>query len=403
MAATHKAINLGQGFPNFQPEAFVADHAAAVCKDENPLCHQYARAPGHPDLVAQITRRYTTLLDRPVGPEHVQVTNGTTQALNVAFLALVDPGDEVVLFEPFFDLYPHDVTLAGGTCKFVSLMPHGTTANEWKLDIDALRKACVRGKTKMIVLNTPMNVPGKVWSVEEMKEIAAVAEETDCLVISDEVYDRLVYPDAGQAHVSFASLPGMWERTITMASCGKTFTVTGWKIGWTVAPPAITLALGKVAAHQTFSVATPLQIAAARAYADAETNGYYGRLADSYLRRRDALCAVLKDVGLPPLVPQGSFFVLADISNVDPAHYLGAGGDGDDATAQQDVGKDWRFCRWLTREIGVCAIPTTAFVRPESRPMYDRYARFAFCKTEDEIKVAGERLKKLRDFMIPEA
>lgn len=391
LAIEHGAVNLGQGFPSFAPDAFIREEAAAVVGAAEPMNNQYCRSQGHMELVKTLQTRYSALLNRTITPSEIEITNGTTNALNLAFQATLDQGDEVIVIEPYFDVYGFDIEMAAGTVKYVSLKPpaDSSRANDWVLDFDELRAAVTPGKTKGILFNTPQNVPGKVWSRAEMEQIAAVAKEHNLLVYSDEVYDRLVYD--GCEHVSIATLPGMWERTIIMASCGKTLAATGWKIGWVVAHPELTSAVHQAQTLTSFSVCTPLQIAAARCLEKAAGNGYYDELPARYVARRSQLCDALTAAGIPPVVPQGSFFVLADISNIDESAYV-------DPAATDDVARDWHFCRWMTKHIGVTAIPTTAFCRRESRPLYDRYVRFAFCKTDTQISEAGARLMKLQNY-----
>ena len=390
LAIEHGAVNLGQGFPTFAPDEFVKQEAAKAVLADDPMSNQYCRSQGHPELVKHLQKRYSQLIGRDISMAEIEVTNGTTQALNLAFLATINEGDEMIVIEPYFDIYGYGVEMAHGTVKYVSLKPHGTTANDWALDMDELRAAITPGKTKGLLFNTPQNAPGKVWSEPEMEQIAAIAKEHNLIVYADEVYDRLVFD--GCTHKSIASLPGMYERTITMASCGKTLSTTGWKIGWVVAPPEICQAVHNAQTLETFSVCTPLQIAAARCLEQASTNGYFEELPARYLARREQLCAMLNGVGMTPVVPQGSFFVLADISSIDESLYVDTG-------CGEDIGKDWHFCRWMTKEIGVTAIPTTAFCRKESRPIYERYVRFAFCKTEAQIGEATKRFEKLKQLV----
>jgi aspartate/methionine/tyrosine aminotransferase len=393
LAVKHNAINLGQGFPSFAPEQFITDNAVAALQSPDPLHQQYCRGLGHMELVGGVQKRYSALLGRAVAENEVQVTNGCTQGLNIAVNALVNKGDEVIVMEPFFDVYTNDVWLSDGELKFVQLTPGGTTANEWTLDMAALRAAVTPGKTKVIMLNTPQNIPGKVWSRAELAGVAAVAQEFDLFVIADEVYDRLTFD--GCEHTSIASLPGMWERTVTLSSASKTLTATGWKVGWMVAPAEIIAAAAKIQSSATFCVCTPLQLAVGKSLLEAERNGYYERLTASYLGRRELLGNVLTDAGLAPVQPQGSFFIMADISALSPEVYVPASPDaGDEA-----LGLDWHFCRWLTTEVGVNAIPTTAFCQPASRPIYEKYARFAFCKAEDQIVEAGKRLKAIKKLL----
>jgi kynurenine--oxoglutarate transaminase/cysteine-S-conjugate beta-lyase/glutamine--phenylpyruvate transaminase len=388
LALEHKAVNLGQGFPTFAPDEFVKQETAKVVLADEALNHQYCRSQGHLELVKWLQKRYGALLNRDISLAEIEVTNGTTQALNAAFQALIDPEDEVIVIEPYFDIYGFDIEMAAGVVKYVSLRPGGTTANEWTLDMDELH-AAVGPKTKGILFNTPQNVPGKVWSRAEIEQIADFAKQHNLIVFSDEVYDRLVYD--GCKHESIASLPGMYERTVIMASCGKTLSTTGWKIGWVVGPKDMLTAVHNAQTLQSFSVCTPLQIAAARSLELASTNGYFDELPQRYLARRTQLCDALTTAGLPPVVPQGSFFILADISNIDESVYV------DKGTTEQ-LGLDWHFCRWMTKHIGVTAIPTTAFCRESSWPLYERYVRFAFCKTQEQIAEAAKRLQKLEQY-----
>jgi aspartate/methionine/tyrosine aminotransferase len=395
MCVKYGAVNLGQGFPNFAPSELIRKHAAAAVADPDPLSQQYARGWGDLRLVGELQKRYTALLGRDVGVEEVMVCNGTTQALNLCTTAFVNPEEEVIVIEPYFDLYDNDVMIAHGRTKFVPLRPAGTTSNEWTLDMALLESRITKGKTKAIVVNTPMNVPGKVWSRAELEKIAEVAIRNDLLVFADEVYDQFVYD--GCAHFSIASLPGMWERTLTMCSAGKMFTVTGWKIGWVVAPKALLVPCVQVQAHQCFSVATPLQVAVANAMAEVRGGDFFKGVTAGYLKRRELLIEQLASAGLPAVVPQGSYFVMADISKVPPAAYEAIGSQPDVAGAPTDVAKDWKFCRWMVREVGVGCLPCTAFCSRESAHLFSNYVRFAFCKKESDLVEAGRRMReKLR-------
>lgn len=386
------AINLGQGFPNFHPPQFVIDHVQSTLVDASAaLNHQYCRPLGHLTLVRQLQKQYGNLLGRDVADNEIVVTNGTTQALNIVCQALLDQGDEVITFLPAFDLYSNDVEMAGGVVKYVEMLPSNVSANDWTATEEQIR-SLVTPRTKMILLNSPQNVPGKVWSRAELEMIAKIAIEHDLFVLSDEVYYQLVYD--GQEHISIGSIPGMADRTIVVASAGKTFSCTGYKIGWIVALPSIITACNQVQAHQSFSIATPLQIAVGRSLETAAEPGntYYSDLKNTYTLRRAQLLKALTDAGLTPVTPSGGFFVLADISSIDPAHFVDP--------KETKVGLDWQFCRWLTRHIGVNAIPTSAFCTPETRGTYEKYVRFAFCKREEDIAAAAERLKRLLDYKL---
>ena len=409
LALECKAVNLGQGFPNFNPPPFATEILSKVISDTaSPLFHQYCRSFGHLALVAEVEKEYNSrLFPVSIDPTtkrgslnsltEILITAGVTQGLNLACTALIDDGDEVISFEPFFDLYANDIHMAGGVVKLLPLHPStsaamngDTNANDWSFSEESLR-SLVTKKTKAILINTPMNVPGKVLSRRELEVIAAVAIEHDLLVFSDEVYTSLVYD--GLEHICIASLPGMFERTVTMCSAGKTFSCTGWKIGWAVGPAPFLSAMHQVSSHQTFCVTTPLQVTIARCLAAARSGNYYSEHVANYTKKRAMLCDILRGVGLPPVVPAGGFFALADISAIDPVHYC-------DPSDKTGVAKDWQFCRWLTRVIGVNAIPATAFCGVESRPLFERFARFAYCKTEEDIVEAGKRLQRLKEFTV---
>jgi aspartate/methionine/tyrosine aminotransferase len=391
LAVQHGAVNLGQGFPDFAGPEFVKQAAAAaIAADLN----QYAPMPGLPRLrqavAAQWDREYGRAVDWQT---EVSVTSGATEALCDAALALLDPGDTAIVFEPAYDAYVPDIVMAGATPVPVKLYPPvqdkrprtkdqrsadpsslviGPASSAWWFDPDELRAAFAR-RPRLIFVNTPHNPTGKVFTRAELELIAALCQEYDTIAVADEVYDRLVYDNA--VHIPLATLPGMWERTLTLNSIGKTFSVTGWKVGYAVGPAGLNAALR--AAHQwvTFATSTPFQEAAAVAIAQAATNGYYERLRAEYDERRALLRALVEAAGLPTLPVEGSYFISADI---------GALGFDDDRA----------FCRFLTTEIGVAAIPTSAFYSdPSTAPPL---ARFCFAKRHATLEAAGERLQRLR-------
>ncbi|NCC30715.1 MAG: aminotransferase class I/II-fold pyridoxal phosphate-dependent enzyme [Chloroflexia bacterium] len=379
------AVNLGQGFPDFAGPAWVK--AAAVAAVEADL-NQYAPYQGLPRLREAVAATWRAQGRQAFDPaREITVTSGATEALFGAIQALVNPGDEVIIFEPFYDAYVPAVTMAGGVPRYVRLHPPGegqaspltgVPAHAWWFDPDELR-AAFSERTRILMLNTPHNPTGKVFRQAELDLIATLCLEYDVTVIADEVYDQLVFGEA--THQGIASLPGMWERTLTINSIGKTFSVTGWKIGYAVGPAPLNDALR--AAHQwiTFATATPLQAAAAAALEAALTNGYYDELRTEYRERYALLQTLLHEAGLPTLPTEGSYFVMADLRNT--------GFDDDGA-----------FCRWLTREIGVAAIPPSAFYAPradeESSTSLPLLARFCFAKKLETLRAAGERLAAVR-------
>jgi N-succinyldiaminopimelate aminotransferase len=360
LAIEHGAVNLAQGFPDFDGPEFAKEAAIAAIRAGHG---QYARVTGIPDLHRKLSEKYRRDwgLDYAADTE-ITVTSGATEAIFDAINGVCDAGDEVILFEPFYDSYRASVAMAGAVPVFVTLR-----APDWKFDLREL-EAAFSPKTRALVLNTPHNPTGKVFSAEELSAIAKLCRAHDVLCITDEVYEHLVYEGK---HVPMASIPGMRERTITISSFGKTFSLTGWKIGWAAAPPTLTAAVR--AAHQfvTFATATPLQYAAAAAL-DAPKS-YYGELLASYRSKRDYLSSELTAIGFDVHPAHGTYFCCAGFSKFH---------DGDDAA----------FCKWLTAEIGVAALPPTSFYGKSDEGK--RYARFAFCKKDETLREAVARLKR---------
>ncbi|MBS3967441.1 MAG: aminotransferase class I/II-fold pyridoxal phosphate-dependent enzyme [Truepera sp.] len=362
LAQAAGAINLGQGFPDFDPPEFVR----AALREAASGYQQYAPLPGLPVLLEALAHK----LGPELSADHLQVTVGATEGLFASMQALLDPGDEVVLIEPFYDAYPADVTMAGGVPRYVPLTP--LADGRWSLDLDELR-AAFTPLTKAIILNTPHNPTGKVFTAAELDAVVALAEEFDAVIIADEVYEHIAFVP----HLPVASRPGAWPRTITLSSVGKTFSVTGWKIGWAVGPQPLISALRL--AHQwiPFAVATPLQQAAASILQQAEASGYYAELMALYRRKRDLLVAALAGSPLKPLTSEGSYFVMADSS----------------ALGLDDVA----LCDALPGRVGVAAIPPSAFYSEAHKPLAKHLIRLAFCKSDEALCQAGERLKGLAE------
>ncbi|MEP7358133.1 MAG: methionine aminotransferase [Anaerolineales bacterium] len=372
LAAQVKAINLGQGYPDFDgPEVVKAAAMAAIAAGDN----QYAFSSGQPALKRAIVEHSQRFYGQSWEPDsEVTITSGASEALFSSIIGLVNPGDEVIVFEPYYDSYVPDILMAGGVPRYVALRAPATGTPEWTFDPDELRSA-FNERTRLVFLNTPHNPTGKVFNQAELAQIAELCVEWDVLALSDEVYEHLVY-DGGK-HQRLAQQPGMAERTVTVNSLGKTFSFTGWKIGWTLAPRDLTAAVR--AAHQfvTFATSTPMQAAAVTALAlDDE---YYETLARDYQTRRDYLVGGLQKAGLRVTNPQGTYFILADFT---PLKLPG-------------VTDDVSFCRWLIREAGVAAIPPTAFYSQEHKPLGQSWARFAFCKRRETLEAAVERLARL--------
>jgi N-succinyldiaminopimelate aminotransferase len=366
LAAQHNALNLGQGKPDFDGPADVIDAAVKALQagDRN----QYAPGPGTPSLKQAVASHASRFYNLDVDPNAgVIVTAGATEAIFSAILGTVDRGDEVILIEPYYDSYVPNILMAGAIPVYVPLHPPN-----WTFDPDELRKA-FNTKTRAIMVNTPHNPTGRVFTREELTLIADLCKEHDVTAISDEVYEHLIFDSA--RHIPIASLPGMFERTVTISSLGKTFNVTGWKVGWAYGAPE--LITGVARAHQfiTFAVNHPAQDAAAYAMSLPET--YYEEYQASYTAKRDLLMKALTGAGLKARQPEGTFFVMADFADVF---------DGDDI----------EFARYLTSEIGVACIPPTFFYSTGHAHMASTQARFAFCKSDDLLHAAAERLAKLK-------
>ncbi len=362
LAVEHDAINLGQGFPNWSGAGFVKDAAARSLEEGKH--DQYPPSAGIPELRGAIARRYGPLLDRDLEPNiEITITSGCTEGLAASFLGLIDPGDEVVLIEPFYDAYPADVALAGGVPRFVSMRPP-----EFRLDPDELR-AAFSERTKAIVINTPHNPTGRVFTREELQVVADLCHEFDAIVISDEVYEEMTY---GREHVRMATLPGMWERTITLSSLGKTYSLTGWKLGWAIGPGELTAALR--AAHQflTFTTPTPVQHGGVAALEAPES--FYEALRADYQSKRDVLARGLSDVGFDVYLPEGTYFLMAGFENF---------GFDDDRS----------FAHHLVREARVAVIPPSAFYATPGGG--SDLVRFAFCKDEETLEQAVDRLRRI--------
>lgn len=370
LAKEHGALDLGQGFPSDGPPAFVRE----ALRDAAGGPQQYAPLPGLPELTAEVAFDHGRWLGRDLDPlANVQITDGATEALFAAIQAFVEPGDEVVLFEPFYDAYPADVTMAGGVPVAVPLEPGPD--GRWTFDPDRLR-AAVGPKTKAIVLNTPHNPTGTVFTDGELDVVVREAERADALLISDEVYEHLAF----DGPVRLSTRPGAWQRTLAISSFGKSFSATGWKIGWAIGPEPLIHALRM--AHQwiPFAVATPLQAAAAASLRAARSgdDAYWHALRADFAGRADALLAALEATPLKALRPQGGYFVMADASAL---------GYADDVAA----------CRDLPARVAVGAIPPSAFYTPDHAHLARDWIRLAFCKPVPDLREAGRRLARLAD------
>ena len=359
-------INLAQGFPDF-PAPTVLKEAAkrAIDADYN----QYAITWGTRELRTAIAAKMERDNGVSCDPEtEITVTCGSTEAMIATLLAVVNPADEIVIFEPFYENYGPDAVISGATPVYVTLQPPGFT-----FDPAALRAACT-SRTKAIIVNTPHNPSGHVFSRAELDVIAACCHEVDCLAITDEIYEYITYD--GRAHVSLAGLPGMRERTITIGGLSKTYSVTGWRLAYAVAAAPLTEAIRRMHDFLTVGAPHPLQVAGVCALE--LPPAYYRQLVADYTSRRAILAEALMAAGFRIVVPEGAYYILADIS----------------ALAQ--VG-DVRFCDWLVREAGVAAVPGSSFYHDAEAGRH--LIRFAFCKREDTLREAGHRLARVPELL----
>ena len=367
LANEYQAVNLGQGFPNFSGPDFLKRAAVQAIEDD---INQYAPGSGRVLLREAIAEKMERFYGMPVDPNNeITVTHGATGAIFAAILGLVNPDDEVIIFEPYYDSYLPGVQIAGGVPRFYTLRPP-----DWTIDRDEL-KALFSDRTKLIIINTPHNPTGKIYSEEELRFIADLCVRHDVIAVMDEVYEHIIFD--GIRHVSMATLPGMADRTVTISSTGKTFSMTGWKVGWAIAAPELNQSIFRVHQFMNYCGVAPLQEAMVTAMHASED--YYAELTAMYQANRDFLAGALLEAGLTPIMPKGTYFMMADISQL---------GFPDDVA----------FCRFLTTEVGVTAIPPSAF-------FYDpadgaTLARFAFCKTQDVLEEAAQRLAKLKNSAI---
>jgi aspartate/methionine/tyrosine aminotransferase len=364
LAVQHQAVNLAQGYPDFPAPAHIKEAArAAIDHDMN----QYAITWGARPLREAIARKYSRWYGLNYDPEReITVCCGATEGMIASLLAVTNPGDEVVVFEPFYENYRPDALLCGAESRLVRLRPPA-----WSFDPVELR-AAFSGRTKAIILNSPNNPTGRVFTSDELDYIAGLATEFDCLVIADEIYEHIVYD--GATHRPMATLPGMQERTILVNSMSKTWSVTGWRVGWVLAPAEIADGIRKVHDFLTVGAAAPLQQAGVVALDSPEE--YYADLAARYRARRDLLLGGLESTGFRPYRPEGAYYVLCDISRF-------------------GFGNDVAFVRHLIEEAGVAAVPGSSFFSDPADGSH--LVRFCFCKKDSTLEEAVKRLRRIRE------
>jgi aspartate/methionine/tyrosine aminotransferase len=362
LADQHGAINLGQGFPDFPAPQAVKDAAVRAIQEDH---NQYPVTWGVPAFREAIAAKYARDYGMTVDPEtEICVTCGSTEAMIDAMLGIVDPGDEVVIFQPFYENYRPDSILSGALPRLVTLRPP-----DWTFD-EAQLRAAFSDRTRAVVINSPNNPTGKVFSRDELSVIADLCVRHDVIALTDEIYEHIVYD--GATHIPIATLPGMRERTVTVSALSKTYAVTGWRVGWSIAAAPLMAGIRPVHDFLTVAAAAPLQIAGVTALG--LPLSYYDEIAAEYAARRDAMMAILADSGFEAAVPAGAYYVMADSS------HLGMGDDVETA-------------RRLVEEVGVATVPGSSFFSsPEDGA---HRLRFAFCKRLETLEAAGERLRTL--------
>lgn len=396
MAVKYNAVNLGQGFPDWESPAFVKDFAMKAIKEN---FNQYCRPPGELTLCKNISNLYSGMFHRELNEEtEITVSVGATEGLFGIMQALLNECDEVIMMEPAFDIYPPQVQMAGGKSVFITLTPPKMKGDRWGLDLEELERL-ITPKTKILLLNTPHNPTGRVLDKSELLKIADILRRhPNIIAVMDEVYEHMVFE--GHKHVRLATLPDMFDRTLTVCSAGKTFSVTGWKIGWIIGSASLVRSVFLANQWVQFSVSTPSQKAVADCieYAANPYEGYpnyFSSINALYLRKVERLSRIVEAVGMVCFRPEGSYYLLCDISGmkVPDRYYQPTAEDKEEGVER--VSMDYAFSRWLCQEIGVCVIPASAFYQPEKKHLAEHLVRLCCCKKEETLDLAEERLKRL--------
>lgn len=390
-------INLGQGFMSFPAPDFVKQAGCdAILADKN----QYSPPMGIPRLRNALAKNYSPLFGRELDPnKQILVTTGANEGIFCAISAFIEAGDEAIFIEPFFDQYLSNLTMNGGIPVYCPLrldpsveFNKNIPASSYKINLVELESK-ITAKTKLIIVNTPHNPVGKVFSKEELIGIGELAEKHNLIIISDEVYDRLYYKP--HDHIRLGSLEKFWKRTVTVGSAGKTFGVTGWRVGWLIGPDELIRYC--LAAHTRICFCTdhPIQDAVASAFEQAESNGYFEQIIKDYQSRKDVLAKAFDDIGLPYVIPEGSYFILVNTDKLKVPR------EEWDAIPEhiKKRGLNYMMCYWIAKTAGVTAIPASEFYSEANAALASNLARFAFCKSEDLLQQASVRLSKLKNYI----
>ncbi|GLA18278.1 hypothetical protein AnigIFM62618_005433 [Aspergillus niger] len=387
-------VNMGQGFFGYNPPKFALDAAKEAL--DRVDCNQYSPTKGRPRLKKAIADAYSPSFGRTLNPDtEVTITTGANEGMLSAFMGFIEPGDEVIIFEPFFDQYISNIEMPGGKIRYVPLHPpkDGATrtspASEWTIDFEELENI-INDKTKMIVLNSPHNPVGKVFSRAELERIGEICVKHNLIILSDEVYDRLYYvPFTRIATLS----PELYERTLTVGSAGKAFYATGWRVGYLVGPEHLIKYVAGAHTRICYSSVSPLQEAAAVAFEQADKVGFWDESRNEMKKKMERFCEVFDELKIPYSDPEGGYFVLANMSSVKlpedypfPPHVASRP-------------RDFKLCWFLIHEVGVAAIPPTEFYTDANAHIAEDYLRFAVCKNDDVLETAKERLRGLKKYI----
>ncbi|ODV84718.1 hypothetical protein CANARDRAFT_28865 [[Candida] arabinofermentans NRRL YB-2248] len=388
-----KVVNLGQGFFSYSPPKFAIDAAKAAL--DVPSNNQYAHTKGKPSLVQALVDTYSPIYGKQLTKDEILVTTGANEGMLSVFTGFIEKGDEVIVFEPFFDQYISNIELPGGKVVYVQLHPpadfseRNVSGDEWTINFDELEKA-ISPKTKMIVLNSPHNPIGKVFNKEELTKIGELAVKHNFLIISDEVYENLYYKDFTRIALINDEIA---KRTFTVGSAGKTFAATGWRIGWVIGNkdliPYVSLAHTRIC----FSTPAVMQEATAQALNQATTNGYYEQTRDEYINKYKIFTAIFDELGLPYTIPDGGYFLLVNFKKVKLPTNL------EFPDEIKNKPRDFKLAFWLIKEFGVVSIPPSEFFLPENFEVIQDCLRFAVCKGDDMLEEAVVRLRGLKKYI----
>ncbi|CDK27657.1 unnamed protein product [Kuraishia capsulata CBS 1993] len=388
-----KVVNLGQGFFSYSPPPF----AIQAAKDalDNPMANQYSPSRGRPSLVQALSRTFSPFYGRTLTPDEIAVTTGANEGMFSCFVGFLEPEDEVIVFEPFFDQYIPNIELAGAKVVYAQIHPpkdfdtRTVDGDEWFIDFEELESK-ITAKTKMIVLNSPHNPIGKVFTREELLKIGELAIKHNLLIISDEVYENLYY----KKHIRVATLsPEIGERTLTIGSAGKSFAATGWRIGWVIGSEKLVPYVTAAHTRICFSSPSVFQEAVGSAFDQALTNGYFEKTRQEYLHKYAIFTKVFEELGLPYTKAEGGYFLLVNFKKVNVPE------DYEFPPDFQTRAKDFRLAYWLIREFGVVSIPPSEFYLEEHTHVVEDCLRFAVCKDDHLLEEAVERLRGLSKYI----